>query len=49
MDFFFKVDRGRIQTFFKEGANRGTHTHRRTGGGRNENLFNDIVSPMVYV
>jgi hypothetical protein len=21
----------------------------RTGGGRNETLFNDIVSPMVYV
>jgi hypothetical protein len=41
--FFFKVDRGWIQTFLKEGENRGT------GGGRNETLFNDIVSPMVYV
>jgi hypothetical protein len=24
--FFFKVDLGRIQTFSKEGANRGAHT-----------------------
>jgi hypothetical protein len=24
--FVFKVDRGRIQTFSKEGANRGTQT-----------------------
>ena len=24
--FYFKVDRGRIQTFSKEGANRGTQT-----------------------
>ena len=26
--FFFKVDRGRIQTFLKEGANKGTQTQR---------------------
>jgi hypothetical protein len=27
-NFFFKVDRGRIQTFLKEGANRETQTQR---------------------
>jgi hypothetical protein len=28
LSFFFKVNRGRIQTSSKEGANRGTHTFR---------------------
>jgi hypothetical protein len=39
LSFFFKVDRGRIQTYLKEGANRGTQTQRL-------NFIENIISDL---
>jgi hypothetical protein len=38
LSFFFKVDRGRIQTFLKEGTNRGTQTQRLNFGQEEEEM-----------
>jgi hypothetical protein len=40
----FKLDMGRSPNY-----GRNSNILFQTGGGRNETLFNDIVSPMVYV
>jgi hypothetical protein len=39
----------RISTVYVRGYLQGSENGRVVGGGRNETLFNDIVSLMVYV
>ena len=47
LKFFFKVDRGQIQTFLKEGANRGTQTQISVVfKGFRQNR--DFPSPVLY-